>query len=173
MKNYSEFNFEEETKINLYQLDIEVAQHGQKFMEWVKIYARAEKEAKQAEYEYKETEAKIDLTVRTKSPKDYGLDKFSETAIGNIVRKSKKLQIALQKKLEANENLRIIEEMKNDMGFMSKAMIEKAVELSLSGYNSEPNLNKEGRKKLQKETQERLKQNIKRRLVNEKEQEEI
>jgi hypothetical protein len=133
-------------------------------MEWVKIYAKAEKEAKQAEYEYKEMKAKVDLMVRTKQPKQYGLDKYSETSIANIVMKHSKVKAAYDNWLDANENLRILEEMKNEMGYIRKAMIESAVNLQLQGYHSEPVINKEGRKKLKSVTQNKLKGNLKKKM---------
>lgn len=164
MKDYSEFNFDEETAVNNYQLDVEVAQHGQRFMEWVKLYARAEKEMKQAEYVYKEMMAKIDLIVRGKEPEAYGLKKFTDTAIANIVKKNSKVKMAMHKFLDAQENYRILEEMKNEMGYIRKAMIESAVNLQLQGYHSNPVINKTGRRQLKGKTQDRLKKSLKNKM---------
>lgn len=139
-------------KIDSKNLDREIEEHGQKFMEWVERYASAEKEILAAERNLKIVKAEVENKIRS-NPEKYNLEKVTDSVVKAKVRVSKKVNIAAERFENAKYDLEVMRGMREEMGANRKKMIEKLVDLWISGVHSDPRVAKEenfNRKKLRR-----------------------
>ena len=128
-------------KIDSKNLDREIEEHGQKFMDWVERYASAERIMMKAERQLKIAKAEMDAKVRD-NPEKYKLEKVTEASVKAKVLLSKKVREAYDYCEQAKYDLEVMRGMREEMGANRKKMIEKLVDLWISGVHSSPKVSK-------------------------------
>lgn len=145
MKEYkSEYDID--VSIDKDVLDKELVNHGNTSMKWAERLADAieEREIKKAEIEVKR--AKLSKEIRT-NPKDFDLEKVTESAIGDVITLDKEMQQLNRELIEIVKNLNILTWVKDEMQNKRKRL-ERLVELYLGQYWSDPKIKKENRNEL-------------------------
>ena len=132
-------SYKDDIKINRFALDTEWEQHPSKFLEWAEKSVEAQFEKDKTKDQLDLVRAQIDLEIRN------GLGegkKATESAISNLVILDPRYQEASKKYREAVNDAKILDVAKDAFEHKKKAL-EKMTDLWISGYWSDPKVNKE------------------------------
>jgi len=155
MGNQYKSEYEEDLSIDKDALDKELVTYSEVFMKWSEYLAEAmaERDDKRSEIEIKK--AQLDKEIRV-APKDFGLEKVTESAISNVITENEKIQELNKEYAEFVKRVNILSAARDAMNH-KRRMLEKVVELFLAGYWSDPKLRKESKNELDMKMRRRRK----------------
>lgn len=189
----SKYDYEEDTKVDLYNLHLESQRQPDLYIKWAKRYAKAVAETKlhedklriakaEAKRDLDETRAELDIDIRINFG-EYGFSsKPTEAAILNTIlihsrykKVNKTGQEAVRK--ASLDHIRAVEDEETLAGMKvamshKKNSIENEISLWLAGYYSDPKIPKVLEDQEQRTTKQELKKrlNKRRRIKNEEKQ---
>ena len=143
-----ELDYEKDLEIDKFSLDAECMDQSRRFAKWGKLWSDAEKERD-------EIEARTAMDVRT-NPEKYGLNKVSESGVESSVNSN-------QEVINIRHRVSVLRVAKNAFE-QRRSMLEKMVDLFLSGYWAEPRLPKQSQEDLSQAGTEDQKQALKKRM---------
>lgn len=126
------FNFETELEIDKYALDEEWLKQPNLYFHWsqAKTQALAERDDAKRKLDYKKST--LDLAVR-KDPKNWGLDKPTESSIASVIVGDKDYQKELKTFQEANHDYNILEDSIRALE-QKRSALDNLTKLHISGY---------------------------------------
>jgi len=154
-------NYEDDLRIDKYNLDYEWERQAQLYMKWAEAHAQAVLERDRAKELLDLARAELDSQIR-ESPEKFGFDKKpTETAIANTILQQDRYREVYKNFVETTKNMNILAGAKEAMAHKKKAL-EGITQLMVSGYYAEPNIPKEAKEKSMERTKASLKQGLKR-----------
>ena len=139
-------DYEKDLEIDKYALDAECLDQAHKFAKWSEGLADAFSERDRMEQALNVTKAQVDKDIRT-TPAQFGLEKVTETAVLNLVILDKRTQKAEADLIQANHTVGLYMTAKGAFE-QRKSMIENLIKLFLSGYWSDPKVEKKSKEEM-------------------------
>lgn len=133
-----------------YKDDITIAKH-ELDKEWInqpKLFCQYAEEAVEASFERDKAKEQLDLVKAEmdgqirKNPTKFGLDKATDTAVANAIIQTEEYKKANSYFLDCLKKMRIMEVARESFDHKKRAL-EKLTDLFISGYWSEPKINKD------------------------------
>ena len=151
----------EDLKIDKYNLDREWMRQPMLYMKWAEAWAQAVLERDRAKEQLEVVKAELDSAIR-QAPAEFGIvGKPTESAISNAITKHSQYRRAYSNYVEATKAANVLAGAKEAMAHKKKAL-EGITELMVAGYYAEPNIPKEVRQKVERETTTEIKNGLKR-----------
>ena len=146
MGNEYKSEYDKDTLIDKEALDRELVYHGELFMKWAERLADAieERDLKKGEIEIKK--AALSDEIR-KNPKEFDLEKVTESAIINLLILDEDIQNLNKEYYACIKNINILTAAKEEMHSRRKRL-EKLVDLWLGKYWSDPKIKVEKKNEL-------------------------
>jgi len=132
-----EYNYKKELEIDIYNLDKELERQSVLFMKYAEAEVDASDERDRKKRALDVLRADLDKEIRSKDPKKYGIEKFTEAAIAGLILTDERYKAAELEFLEKNKRTKLLGSAKEAFE-QRKRMIEKLVDLYISGVYSVP-----------------------------------
>jgi len=136
-------DYKKDTYVDPDNIDREILEHGQRYMEYAEAAAEADEEKNLAQQRTKLIRSRVAREVRRK-PKKYGLDGYPPTVVEkmvkDIVETHPKVIKVDRQYYEVSKRASILASAAHAMGSYKKNSIQKYAEMVLRGFFSEPRL---------------------------------
>lgn len=143
-------NFEEDLKINQYDLTKELIEHPQKFYSWAKEFVLAQQEAQRIKGKLELLQDELSLKIR-QDPKKFDLsDKPTEATIKSAINVHKDVKKLTEKYMERLGVEKILSKAERAFEHRKKAL-EGLVSLQLQNYHSEPKVKPETQQNVERQ----------------------
>lgn len=130
-------DYEKDLEIDKYALDSECVNQPVRFMEWSKRWAEAIAERDRAEQKLKVIEAQVEQRIRMDGQSRS--EKLTESAVKSLVMVDPEVQAAREEAIDSSYRANVLLAARQAME-QRKSMIEKLVNLFLSGYWADPKI---------------------------------
>jgi len=156
--------YRQDLKINKHELDEELIEQPQRYMEYIELAAEAAAEKDDAADALEITKAIVEDLIRT-DPEKFGLEeKPKEGAIKAAIIKHPRVQRANKRLRKARKTLRILEGAKSSFE-QRKTMLSKLVDYRIAGFYSEPRIKRTTQNKMEKDTAKGIRETMKKRKI--------
>jgi len=142
--------FKDDLIIDKYDLDGEWLKQPIIFSKWSMEYSQAILERDRAKQKVELVRAQLDLKIRS-NPKDYGLEKVTESSVNSIISLEKEYKDALEELNQAVYNLSVMSAAKEAID-QKRAALENLTKLFLAGYWAEGKSVEKEREKMSEQT---------------------
>lgn len=154
MKNNQQPETPRMFQLDQLRLDEALAEHSELVYQWGLKAEDARRRLDQAKLDLEETEASVNIEIR-KNPKDFGLDKVTESTIASMVILSDLVKKVKRKVLTLKHRLGKLQVIMHGLDDRKKAL-EYLCQLWSQSYFAEPKLPEESRKLMDKMEDRRL-----------------
>jgi hypothetical protein len=142
-------NFEEDLKVNQYDLTKELVEHPQKFYSWAKEYVLAQQETQRVKAKLELLQDELSLKMR-QDPKRFDLpEKPTEATIKSAINAHKEVKKITEKYMERLGVEKILSKAERAFEHRKKAL-EGLVSLQLQNYHSEPKVKQEAQQNIER-----------------------
>ena len=145
----------EELTINEYLLEVECADQPRRFMKWGERYAYGLYDRDKAKQNLRVVSAETELQVRSTSPNEFGLDKFTEASIRAILDKHPVILKAENAYLEAVRDAELLRAARDAFDDRKK-QLTNIVTLRNAQYFADPLREAEARETAARQAQSEL-----------------